>query len=111
QTLGVGHYRLDFLDAAEHGAEGDELAVSDACDQAGERGFADAGRTPKNDRAELVAFDLLAQRLARPEDVLLPDEAVEGLRPHALGQGTPLVARSVFGGRSVVEQAHGSGDL
>ena len=26
-ALGVGHHRLDFLDAAEHGAERDEIAV------------------------------------------------------------------------------------
>ena len=35
---------------------------------------------------ELIALDLPAQRLAGPEDVLLPDEILERAGPHALGQ-------------------------
>ena len=51
QPLGIGHHRFDFLDAAQHRAEGDELAARDAGDQLGQRGLADAGRAPQNDRA------------------------------------------------------------
>ena len=46
-ALGVGHHFLDFLDAAEHGAERDEVALGEPCDQAGERGLAYAGRSPR----------------------------------------------------------------
>ena len=35
---------------------------------------------------ELVALDLVSQRLAGTEDVLLTGEIVEGLGPHALGE-------------------------
>ncbi len=51
-----------------------------------ERGFADARRTPQNDRTELIALDLHAQRLARSQDVLLADEFLERVRTHALGE-------------------------
>src|SRR6202142_559942 len=108
-ALGLGHDGLDFLDAAEHGAEGDEIGPRDAGDEAGQRGLADAGRSPQNDRAELAAFDLRAQRLRRAEDVLLAAEVLKAIRAHALGERTALVhSGSCLGRRrGVVEEAHG----
>ncbi|MEZ5394940.1 MAG: hypothetical protein R2724_19235 [Bryobacterales bacterium] len=41
---------------------------------------------PQNHRPELVALDLVAQRLAGREQVLLADVFVERARPHALGE-------------------------
>ena len=105
QRLGVGHHGLDFLDAAQHRAEGDELALGDAGDQVGERGLADAGRSPQNDRGQFVALDLAAQRLAGAEDVLLADVVFEALRAHALGEraaGSPADSARRCG----VEEAH-----
>src|SRR3989442_38855 len=37
RPLGVGHHSLDFLDAAEHGAEWDELAMRHTRDDPGQR--------------------------------------------------------------------------
>ena len=58
--LGVGHDLLDFLDPAEHGGELDEVGVSHAGDDLGQRGFAHAGRSPEDQRAGIVALDLYA---------------------------------------------------
>src|SRR5256884_8239975 len=85
-VFGGGHDLLDFLDAGEDGAEGDELGVRDASNEARKRGFAAAGRSPEQHRADVVAFDLRAQRLSRAEKVFLVDEFVEGARAHALGE-------------------------
>jgi hypothetical protein len=56
QALGIRHHSLDFLDAGEHGAEGDELATGDVGDQMGERGLAHAGRSPEDDRGQRSRF-------------------------------------------------------
>ena len=104
-ALGVGHDLLDFLDAAQHRGELDEVGVGHARDDLGQRGFADAGRSPEDERAGIVALDLHAQRLAGRENVLLPDEFVERARTHAIGQRTGLV--HYFVRRRVVrEKAH-----
>ena len=58
QPLGIGHHRLDFLDAAQHRAEGDELAARDAGDQAASVVLPTPGGPHKNDGAQLVALDL-----------------------------------------------------
>ena len=59
----------------------------------------DARRPPQDHRGQLVALDLLAQRLARAEDVLLPDEVLQALRAHALGQRAAARPRG-SGGRA-----------
>ncbi len=106
QPLGIRHHRFDLLDAAEHRAERDELAVRHARDQAGERGLAHARRPPKDDRGQRVALDLRRSGLPGPEDVLLADVIFERLGPHAIGQRTLLSVRAASGGDGV-EQAHG----
>ena len=85
-ALGVGHHGFDLLYSAEHRAKRDEIAVRQARNDARQRGLADAGRSPEDDGAELVALDLDAQRLARAEDVLLADELIERRRTHPFGQ-------------------------
>ena len=60
-------------------------------DQPGERRLAYPRRPPQDDRAERVALDLRAQRLARPEDVLLADVIFEALGTHPVGERPPLV--------------------
>ena len=66
-VLGRGHDVLDFLDAREHGAEGDELRVGEVGDEARERRLAGARRSPEDDRLQQVALDRLAQRPARAD--------------------------------------------
>ncbi len=57
------------------------------------------GGPPQDDGAELVALDLPAQRLVRPQDVLLAHELFERARPHALGQRALAVHRRVVAGQ------------
>ena len=80
------HHFLDFLDAGEHGAEGNEFGARALGDDSRESGFAAAGRSPEKHRADIVALDLRAQRFARTEQLLLADEFVERLRTHAVGE-------------------------
>ena len=70
-------------------------------------GLAHSGRPPEDQRASIVALDLNAQRLARPENVVLPDELVQCAGTHAVGQRAGLVAGFVTA-RDVLEEAHGS---
>ena len=86
RVFGGGHHVLDLANAAEHRAEGDKFGVRAARDQARERGLAAAGRSPQNHRAEIVAFDGHAQRLAGAEQRLLPGKLLERARTHPLGQ-------------------------
>ena len=72
-----GHDLLDLLDAGEHGAERHEVRLRDLGDHSRERRLARAGRTPEDDRLQEVAFDGLAQRPARREDLFLTDDLVE----------------------------------
>ena len=106
-SLGIGHHRLDFLDAGEDRAEGDEIRTGESGDQARQRRLADAGRSPQDQRLQLIALDLHAQRLAGREDVLLADEAFPGVGPHALGKRTLGVVGERFERRGI-EQAHGA---
>ena len=111
RLLGLGHHRLDLLDARQHGAEGDEVRAGDLRDEAGERRLAGARGAPEDDRLQQVALDRHAQRPARREQVLLPDQFVEAARPHAVGEGRPHAASSWAGRGLVVEQLAAQGAL
>ena len=91
RAFGIGHHLLDFLDAAKYGGELDEVGMSHAGDDLGQRGFADAGRSPEDQRAGIVALDLHPQRLAGTEYVFLANKLVQRPRAHAIGQRTRLV--------------------
>ena len=85
-SFGGGHDLLDFLDAGKHGGEGYELGTGEAGDDARERGFSAAGRTPEEHGADFVAFDLRAKRFAGAEEIFLADEFVERAGAHAIGE-------------------------
>ncbi len=93
-AVGIAHDLLDFLDAGEHGGKLDEVGLGDAGDDLGKRRLAGAGRAPEDHRGGIIALDLHAQRLARTDQVLLPDEFVERARAHAIGER----ARALSGG-------------
>src|SRR5215467_7589122 len=82
--------------------------MSEPGDKARERGLAAAGRTPEKHRADVVAFDLQAQRLAGAKKFFLADEFVERARAHALGErlvrGGDVSVHG--GGREFGEEAH-----
>ena len=75
-----------------------------------QRGLAGAGRPPEDERADIVALDLRAQRLARTDQVLLADEFIERPRTHAVGQRASAVA-GVFAARDGWKQTHAAGIL
>ena len=86
RTLGPGHHLADFLDAGQHRREGDELRLGRLGNQPGEAGLARARRPPEDDRLQQIAFDGLAQRLPRRQQVLLAHVFVERPRAHPLGE-------------------------
>ena|SRR5437870_120895 len=80
---------LGFLDdlphpphAFGHSRERLEVAVGVVRDEARQRGLAGAGRAPENAGAHIAAADQVAERLPRPEQVLLAQELLEGPGPH-----------------------------
>jgi len=56
-------------------------------DDAGEGGFAGAGRAVEDEGGELVGLDGAAEEAARADDVVLAHEFVQGAGPHAGGEG------------------------
>ena len=95
--LGLGHHRLDLLDAGEHGAECDEVGPRHLGDEAGESGLARAGRSPEDNRLQEVPLDRHPERTVRREQGILADEFLERPGPHAVRQ-----RRLEAGGRRVV---------
>src|SRR5580658_11256129 len=85
-ALGVGHHGFDFLDAAEHGAEWNVVAMREARYDSCQRGFTNARRTPKNNRTELIPLDLHPQRFPGSQDMLLSDEFFQRFRTHPFSQ-------------------------
>ncbi len=92
RALCVGHDLLDFLDAGQHGGELDELGLGHVGDDLCQGSLARAGRSPEDERADIVAFNLGAQRLARPDQLVLSDEFVQAARAHTVGEGAGAVA-------------------
>ena len=76
-------------------------AGDDSC----ERGLTNAGRTPKNDRTQLIALDLHPQRFPGSQDMLLSDEFFERFRTHPLSQWALAVVFQAGQGIRF-EQAH-----
>src|SRR5579862_6369151 len=62
----IGHHSFYFFDPAQYGAEWNVVAMRQASDNSGQRGLANPGRPPKDDRTQLIPFDLHAQRLTGP---------------------------------------------
>ena len=80
QALGVGHHRLDLLDAAQHRAEGDEIAARQARDQPRQGGLAHARRSPQNDGASARrARSARRSGFPGPQNVLLADEVFQAV--------------------------------
>ena len=84
--LGYGHDLLDFLDARENRAEGNEFGACQSGDEAGKRSFPAARRSPEEHGDKIVAFDLNSKRLAGTEKSFLADEFIKRAWPHALGE-------------------------
>ncbi len=104
--LRLGHHLLDLLDAGEYGGELDEAGLSDLCDDLGQRGFADAGRSPEDHRGCIVPLNLQAKRLAGTEEMLLANKLIQRARAHALGQRSLARRRRTARHGRCIEEAH-----
>ena len=109
RALGVRHDLLDLLNAAGYGGELDERGLRRGGDDFGERGFARARRPPEDHGSRLIAFDGDPQRLARAEQVLLADVALQRARPHAFGERN--ASHTGRAGSAGAEQTHASQSL
>ncbi len=95
-VLGLGNDLADLPHAREHGGERHETGAGHRSHQRGQGGLARAGRSPKDHRVQLACLDGRAQDAARPQEVLLADDLVQGAWPHPVGEGG-------FPGRALVE--------
>ena len=89
-----GHHLFDLFDAGQHRTERDEVRLRQLCDDPRERRLAGSGRSPEDDRLQQVAFDCLAQRFARAQDLVLADDVVERPRPYPFREGSAGRRRS-----------------
>ena len=76
----------DVGDAGNDAGESHEVALGGPGDHFGERRLTAAGRPVEDDVREPVRFDDPAQKLARTEYVVLPDDLVESRRTHPRGK-------------------------
>ena len=72
----------DFLHAAEHRRDGLETQVADISQQLGKGGFTNPWGAPEDHRVKLPLLNSPAKRLARADQVSLPNIVVQGGRPH-----------------------------
>ena len=115
RRLGARDRVADVLDAGQHGRQRDELRVERVGHQPRERGLADARRSPQDHRMQLAGRERDGQRLARREQVPLPDDVGDRARPQPLGErrgGRGLRAvrrdRSRAGRVRRIDGAHGA---
>ena len=80
----AGDRIADLLHPGQHGGDGDELGVAGTSEQARERGLAHTRRPPQDHGVQLARLDREAQRLARPQQVLLPNHILDALRSQLL---------------------------
>ena len=76
----------DVLHSAQHRRDRDEIQSERSGHQARQRRFADTWRSPQDHRVRPARLERHTQRLARSEQMRLPDHIVDGVRAHALGE-------------------------
>ena len=80
--LCLAHHAANFLDAARHGAEIDEIRLRPRRNDLRQRRFTHARRPPENHRRHAVFFNQLPQHLALAEQMALPRKFLQRPRPH-----------------------------
>ena len=91
-AFGISHDLLDFLDPGQHRRELNKLRLSHASDDLGQRSLARPRRAPENERANIVALKLRAQRLSRRNQMLLANKLIQRPRTHTVGQRPGAIA-------------------
>src|SRR5262249_7490346 len=87
--------QAQLLHPLEHGRECNRIGARRLRQQMGEGGLAGARRSPEDQRLELTGGEQVAEDAARTEEVLLPDELLERVRPHALGKRRAAAGRRI----------------
>ncbi len=100
RELGLRDRLADILHAGQHRRQRHEIGIEGRGHQPRQRGLADARRPPQDHRMQLAGFECEAQRLARTQQMRLPDDIVYRLRAQPLGQRR--------GGRVRFEQVAGA---
>src|SRR5437763_12541947 len=101
--LSIRHDLLDLFDSGEHRRELDELRFGDVSNDLGQRCLARSWRSPEDDGAGIVAFDLQPQWLVRSKNLLLSHKLIQRARTHAVRKWVCALATLV---RQSLEQAH-----
>ncbi len=100
--------RADIGHAGQHRVDGDEVGACGVGDNPRQGRLTRARRPVKDDRAQLIGLDGATQQPARPDDVFLADELVQGARPHARCQGCFLLRQFLAAGvKEIRGFAHG----
>ena len=81
------HHLPDLPDAAGHRRKIHKAAVGPAGDDPRQGGLAHPGRPPEHHAGHPVLLDEAPEDLSRPQQVLLPEKAVQIRRPHPRRQG------------------------
>ena len=80
--LRLAHHAANFLDAARHGAEIDEIRLRPRRNDLRQRRFTHARRPPKDHGRHAVFFNQLPQHFALAEQMALPRKFLQRTRPH-----------------------------
>ena len=81
---------------AFNAAQPHEFCVCHLGNDVRERGFSGARGTGKNYRRQTIGFNRSAQKFARPENMFLADEVLEGMWTHTRSERRPSIcARSI----------------
>src|SRR5713226_7373144 len=84
--LGLSDDFAHSRDAFGHCGKRLEVPVGVVRDDFGQRGFARPRRAPEDARSDVAPADQIAERFPRTEKVLLAEELLERLGPHASGE-------------------------
>src|SRR2546423_1081003 len=104
-SFGVGHDLFDLFDPGKNSAELNEVRARHLGDYLRQRGLAYARRSPKDERTNVITFDLGAKRFSRCDQVLLPNKFVESARTHAIGERTTTIVWLITPG-NCLKQTH-----
>src|SRR5581483_816349 len=102
--FGISHDLFNFLDSREHSGELDELRLRHMRDNLCESSFTCAGWSPEDQRASVITLNLSTKRLARTNQLFLPNKRIERAGTHAVSKRTGAIAR--VGPRNSLEKAH-----
>ena len=98
-SFGFLHGFADVLDAPQHGADGEKLCIKRIGHQAGNGGFAHAGRPPKNATVRSARFKRQAQRHTIAQHMPLAHDLTQRVRAQTFSQRLEQASATILRGR------------